>query len=219
MRSILQYQDLVDISVRDNGENLVVVQDRAPEIICDYKKTDMIAYVGDRMLLREDVVRRLKLAAANLQKKLPGAQLHMVYGYRHPEVQRAYFEKSKKIILERDSSIREPELTFKTHLLSASPDVAGHPTGGAFDITIQRDKTELDMGSDIADFSSPLIETFAAGLTPEQISNRALIREVLMKENFAPFDGEWWHFSYGDREWAAYYKKSFAIYDQKTFSL
>jgi D-alanyl-D-alanine dipeptidase len=31
---------------------------------------------------------------------------------------------------------------------------------------------------------------------------------------FAPFDGEWWHFSYGDREWAYFYKKKNALYGQ-----
>ncbi|QQR69366.1 MAG: hypothetical protein IPI58_01405 [Alphaproteobacteria bacterium] len=35
---------------------------------------------------------------------------------------------------------------------------------------------------------------------------------------FAPFDGEWWHFSYGDREWAKYYGRSHAIYSQIAFS-
>jgi D-alanyl-D-alanine dipeptidase len=35
---------------------------------------------------------------------------------------------------------------------------------------------------------------------------------------FAPFDGEWWHFSYGDKEWAAYYNKPNAVYEQIDFS-
>ena len=36
----------------------------------------------------------------------------------------------------------------------------------------------------------------------------------MMKEACAPYDGEWWHFSYGDKEWAFYYKKEEALYDQ-----
>jgi D-alanyl-D-alanine dipeptidase len=36
-----------------------------------------------------------------------------------------------------------------------------------------------------------------------------------MRQGLAPFDGEWWHFSYGDREWAKYYEEeAAAIYDQ-----
>ena len=68
-------------------------------------------------------------------------------------------------------------------------------------------------GCKIADFSSNLIKTYAEGLTNEQIQNRALLRDLLLRQGFAPFEGEWWHFSYGDREWAAYYNKDNAIYD------
>ena len=36
----------------------------------------------------------------------------------------------------------------------------------------------------------------------------------MLEQEFAPYDGEWWHFSYGDREWAFYYKKEKALYKQ-----
>ncbi|MDR3125675.1 MAG: hypothetical protein LBU20_01195 [Candidatus Nomurabacteria bacterium] len=34
---------------------------------------------------------------------------------------------------------------------------------------------------------------------------RFSILKPMMSQGFAPYDGEWWHFSYGDREWAAWY--------------
>jgi D-alanyl-D-alanine dipeptidase len=36
----------------------------------------------------------------------------------------------------------------------------------------------------------------------------------MMQEGFAPFDGEYWHFSYGDKERAYYYCKPYAMYNQ-----
>jgi D-alanyl-D-alanine dipeptidase len=45
-----------------------------------------------------------------------------------------------------------------------------------------------------------------------------LLRSVMLQAGFAPFDGEWWHFSYGDREWAYYYKKKYALYSQVSLS-
>jgi D-alanyl-D-alanine dipeptidase len=36
----------------------------------------------------------------------------------------------------------------------------------------------------------------------------------MMNEGFAPYDGEWWNFSYGDKEWACYYKKEMSLYNQ-----
>jgi D-alanyl-D-alanine dipeptidase len=111
-------------------------------------------------------------------------------------------------------NLTEEEIRDRAHLLSASPDVAGHPTGGAIDITIV-DETgaELSMGTNIADFSQgEKIQTFSLSLSERQKEYRLLLRMLLMKQEFAPFDGEWWHFSYGDREWAKYYEKEKAIY-------
>jgi D-alanyl-D-alanine dipeptidase len=34
----------------------------------------------------------------------------------------------------------------------------------------------------------------------------------MVAAGFAPFYGEWWHFSYGDREWAAVYGEPAALY-------
>lgn len=41
-----------------------------------------------------------------------------------------------------------------------------------------------------------------------------LLRDCMLTAGFAPYDGEWWHFSYGERDWAHYYKKPNAIYGQ-----
>lgn len=220
MKPILQYQDVVNIPVRECGEEMRIVQKMAPEILCLYEKLDMIPYLGDQFVLRCGVIERLKYAANVLAHRQPGARLRLAYGYRHPEVQTAYFLKRKEEMRTRFPELSETELIAQTHLLTASPDVAGHPTGGAIDVTIEAATGELDMGTRIADFQDiERIQTFYEGLTFEQQQNRQLLRDVLLEQEFAPFDGEWWHFSFGDREWAAYYKKSFAIYDQIDFRL
>ena len=70
------------------------------------------------------------------------------------------------------------------------------------------------MGTAYADWASPLITTFAEGLTPAQQENRALLRRAMVAAGFAPFNGEWWHFSYGDREWALVWDAPAALYTQ-----
>jgi len=47
--------------------------------------------------------------------------------------------------------------------------------------------------------------------------NRQILRLWMMTAGFVPYDGEWWHFSYGDREWAKYYGMPNAIYNQIAF--
>lgn len=69
------------------------------------------------------------------------------------------------------------------------------------------------MGTRIADFFDPeKIQTYYSHLTALQHTNRLWLRNLVMSQGFAPFDGEWWHFSYGDKEWAAYYSRQAAIY-------
>lgn len=219
MKPILTYNDLVNVPVRDNGEPMVIVEDVAPEIVCRYEKQDMIPYLGDRFALRAGVAERLRAAAAALRERCPGYRLRLAYGYRHPEVQEKYFTERKAQVLVKYPSLSDTQLIAQTHMLTASPDVAGHPTGGAVDITIEDADGVLDMGCGIADFASDKIVTFAEGLTETQCANRALLRDVLMAQGFAPFDGEWWHFSYGDREWAAYYGQRYALYEPCAFSI
>jgi D-alanyl-D-alanine dipeptidase len=98
-------------------------------------------------------------------------------------------------------------------LLIAYPPVAGHPTGGAVDVTLVTDGFDIDMGGVIADFSDEeRIRTFSNSVTAFQKENRLMLRELMLSHGFAPFDGEWWHFCFGDREWAAYYGEKAAIY-------
>lgn len=215
-KPILQYTDLITVPVRDNGEPLLDVKNFLPEVVCEYQKQDMIPYVGDRFFLRKNVIERLQRAITDLKNERPDLRFKLVYTYRHPEIQTRYFEARKKQLQLSEPHLTENELRNRAHLLSASPDVAGHPTGGAIDVTlIDGQGKEVDMGTAIADFSQgKKIETFCPLIDQQTQENRLLLRTALMKQDFAPFDGEWWHFSYGDREWAKYYKKDCAIYDQ-----
>ena len=39
----------------------------------------------------------------------------------------------------------------------------------------------------------------------------------MTKLGFYQYPAEWWHFSFGDKEWAAANKKDYALYDQIDF--
>lgn len=215
-KPILQYTDLITVPVYDNGEPLLEVGDLLPDVLCEYQKQDMIPYVGNRFFLREGVIERLRSTIIALKKEFSGYRFKLVYAYRHPEIQVRYFEARKDQLRLSDPRLTSEELRERAHLLSASPDVAGHPTGGAIDITLVDEAgKEIDMGTSIADFSQgEKILTFCPSVAYEEQENRLFLRRLLMAAGFAPFDGEWWHFSYGDREWAKYYEKKAAIYDQ-----
>lgn len=212
---ILTYLSIRDMGVVECGENLVIVQDEAPEILCEYRLEDMLPYTGRTMLLRQGALQRLRNAASQIAKRKPGAKLLLVYAYRHPEVQQNYFERVIAQVREKFPGLGEDALLEKTHQFVACPDVAGHPTGGAVDVTLVSTEGELDMGTPILDFhQAERLPTFSPDISQQQRQNRILLREALMQEGFAPFNGEWWHFSYGDKEWATFYGKPHAIYEQ-----
>lgn len=73
---------------------------------------------------------------------------------------------------------------------------SGHSRGSTVDLTLwdMRTGRELDMGGTFDYFGRRSHPDFAA-VTPEQMANRNLLRDVMMKYGFSPLDTEWWHFT------------------------
>jgi len=154
-------------------------------------------------LVRHDLARRLHAAAELLAD---GLRLHVVEGYRPPELQRAWFDTYRGELV-----IREPGLAADRvhHLASefiAPPEVAAHPSGAAIDVTLlDADGRALDMGTkiDATPESSDGATAFdAPGLSPNARANRARLAACLGAVGFVNYPTEWWHWSYGDRYWA-----------------
>jgi D-alanyl-D-alanine dipeptidase len=218
-QAILAYEDLIKVLPSDNSEPLVDAKKYDSTIVTRYDKTDMQTYTQDIIFVRDSLAK--KIANVNKQLGQDGLKLKIVYGYRHPKVQERYFNARKADIQKINPSLDESSLERLTHNFVAIPSVAGHPSGGAVDITIvDTNETPLDMGTNIADYKDPTkIVTFASNITDEQKMNRQLLHDLMISEGFAPFYGEWWHFSYGDREWAAFYNKKSTLYSAIDFRL
>ena len=67
------------------------------------------------------------------------------------------------------------------------------------DLTLLDMKTgkDLDMGSPF-DMFSEVSHPDYKGITEEQYSNRMILRNVMLRNGFAPIDCEWWHFTLKD---------------------
>ncbi len=218
-KRVLTVKDLLSVSVHEIGSPLVDLRTEVPEVQCVYEKFDMAPYIGNAMLVRVELVAMLKQAYQQLQHLCPSYSFRVQYGYRHLTVQQDYFAKRYAANKERFPQLSEDALIEQTHLQVAYPPVSGHPTGGAIDITIiDANGTPLDMGTSIADYTDPeKCFTYSESVTKEQSENRLLLARILMEVGFAPFNGEWWHFSYGDREWAKFYGKHEALYGQLSY--
>ncbi|MBU0998152.1 D-alanyl-D-alanine carboxypeptidase family protein [Patescibacteria group bacterium] len=214
-KRMVKYKDLVQVQVRDNNEEFVALDNST--IPNGYLKemSDMEKLFGPRVIVRKSVAKKLDHAQKLLQDRHSGLTLYVTYGYRSLKIQTERFLKILSGI--NNSFFPNPlDLYEKAHRFVAVPTVAGHPTGGAIDIAIKHIKTGsfLDFGSKQYNYSTKDCYVFTPNITKVQKSNRMLLRNTLIEAGFTPFDGEWWHFSYGDREWAFYNKKEQAIYSQ-----
>lgn len=76
---------------------------------------------------------------------------------------------------------------------------SGHTRGSTIDLTIASvgddgALTELDMGSPW-DFFGPISHALNADIPPEARENRALLRGLMLRHGFKPYEAEWWHFT------------------------
>lgn len=219
-RKIITYREIAVILPSENKEPLINVRRYNPNIIAQYEKNDMFPYTGERIFVRDTVARKLATANKALSKR-GKFRFRVAYGYRHPDVQKEYFKQKRADIQKSNPSLNDEELDTLTHNFIAVPSVAGHPTGGAIDVTIvDAAVNDLDMGTKIVDFeNTEKIKTFAKGLSGKQKRNRLFLSDILIQEGFAPFYGEWWHFSYGDLEWACFYGKKKSTYSPLKFKV
>lgn len=156
--------------------------------------------------LRTHVADRLLDAEKHLQN-LPGKHsltFAITDGHRPLSVQRTYFENIKRELREKEG-LEGEALYNRAHMLIADPDhFPPHTTGGAVDLTITDLATgkDVDMGTAIDVMDDARIFPFHAELSADQLDNRCLLYGIMIAAGFVGFPGEWWHFSYGDKEWA-----------------
>jgi len=218
-QSFAKYQDLLTITEYDEvtaPEEFAYLPLEDDSLVGVYGRlTDMKTF-GDAIPVRQTVYTKLRSVAAQLKRINEDYQLMVVYGYRDLAIQEKYFN---EILADAQGDFGdEIELYESVHTKVAIPSVSGHPTGGAVDVGIYdaRQNRMLDFGTDILDFSTTACYTFSKKISQHQRDNRELLRSLMLEEGFAPYDGEWWHFSYGDKEWALYYGHEAALYRQVT---
>lgn len=91
--------------------------------------------------------------------------------------------------------VPKSELFKRGYIASKS----GHSRGSTVDLTLIDLDTgnELDMGSPY-DFFGVQSHPFYKKITDKQRKNRMLLRRVMLKNGFKPYENEWWHFTLRD---------------------
>lgn len=210
--NMLSFTDYYDVPVRARNELLVPIVESS-NLGASIIRADARPITGDQTYVRRGVRERLQLAGQVLATVAPELKLDVGYGYRALSVQKQRFLAQVATLPMELNGI---DRLAAAHRAVAVPEVAGHPAGAAVDIRIINGQVPLDFGTELWNFSKDSY-TFSPYVSSEARNNRLLLRSVMMQAGFAPFDGEWWHFSYGDKEWAKYYDQPSAFYEQIEF--
>lgn len=211
-KTFLTCVDLKAVEAIDNGEAMVSLNRSG----ISFTVTEGLPpSTGNAIYVRERLIERLIKAQEIVADLFDGGVLDVVYGYRSLNVQTKKYQEIRSKL--QSKYINDGDLNEAVHRFIAAPDVAGHPTGGAIDVRVLDSKgNEIDMGTQAHELTKDNY-VFNPFISKSAWLNRQKLRQAMTAAGFAPFDGEWWHFSYGDREWAAYYNKPSAIYNQIEF--
>lgn len=78
---------------------------------------------------------------------------------------------------------------------------SNHNRGAAVDITLADENGELlDMGNEFDDFSE-LSQFDNRSISKRAQKNRKLLRTIMVKAGFTPYNNEWWHFDYKKKKY------------------
>lgn len=160
-------------------------------------------------------MKRLVIAAGQVQNK-HGLKLLVYELYRSPKNQSELRERDRKELTAAHPEYSESQLEAVLNRISAKVGGSGHQTGGAVDLTLcDASGLPLDMGTLYLEHNAMTV-TDCPDISAEQRKNRQILLEIMQEAGFVNYPAEWWHFCFGDKMWAAYARKPYAIYAEVT---
>ncbi len=201
IRQVLPVDYIRSVKVEDCNEPLVALKTKQ-DIYYDEKQS---------LVARKSVVEKLERIADRL-KKDHGVYLHILELYRSAEKQQSLRNRHIQILKKEKSHLTTEQIEAIVNK-RVSAIGGGHQTGGAVDLCLcDSHGNMLDMGTRYDEFNAQT-PTRSKDVSPIAKRNRKTLLSYMKQEGFVNYPNEWWHFSYGDKMWAAYSNQRFAIYD------
>jgi D-alanyl-D-alanine dipeptidase len=201
---ILPKSEWQKVVIKPNGEPLVEVKEDDRLILS--------STVVSKCLVREKVAEMLRRASELLPQDY---NLVVVEGVRPLSRQKELWDKKFKYFQDSHPDWSPEKIEQETRIVIAEPSpLANHNCGGAVDVTLMYQNGEMvDMGtlSQVVE-EKEKVAMFSKLITPKQAENRKILREAMERTGFVWYPGEWWHYCYGDRMWAAYVRKEECFY-------
>ena len=188
-------------------EGFVYVKNIIPDLIEDLRYFTTNNFMGEKAdgyeanyaILSKEAATALSKAADELREK---GYVVKIYDAYRPQKAVDHFVRWSKTSDQRNKNDYYPDLAktslFPTYIARKS----GHSKGSTVDMTIcyKDTKEEVDMGSHFDYFGPPSHPSFigkypGGEVTQQHKQNRMMLREVMVRHGFKPYDNEWWHFT------------------------
>ena len=197
---LLSDPQVAAVPVQECGAPLVDLR-AAGSVLLDLRTADP---AGAFAHLRRGLAARLEEA----QALLPGGlRLLVVEGYRPPALQERYFTEYREELRALHPEASDGDLHRMASRYIAPPEVAPHPAGAAVDLTLATaDGAELDLGTRVnadPEESGGRCFTASPDIGPAAREHRRTLSAALSAVGLVNYPTEWWHWSFGDRYWAA----------------
>ena len=188
----------------DGSEGFVLLAEAVPDVILEVRYYSTYNFVGERVdgyeepcvLLTKEAAQALKAVSDDVMAQ--GYRLKVFDGYR-PQMAVDHFVRWAEDL---DATEMKPyfypevdkTLLFEQGYIDAK---SGHSRGSTIDLTLFDMATgkEVDMGGTFDYFGELSHPDYTETLTEEQIANRNILRDAMLRHGFKPLDTEWWHFT------------------------
>ena len=181
----------------------VVLTDVVPDVILEIRYYSTFNFVGTRVDGYEEPVALITREAAVALKGVSDEM--MARGYRlkiwdtyRPQMAVDHFCRWGENVADTLTKrwfypYLDKDVVFEEGYIARR---SGHSRGSVVDLTLVDMKTgrDVDMGYGFDWFGIESHPDHTEGLTPEQIANRMLLRDVMVRHGFKPIAEEWWHF-------------------------
>lgn len=168
------------------------------------------------IFLRTSVIERLHAALSILPAEYG---FEILDGWRPVAVQTALRESFRSQIINRHPEYTEAQIQTALDQFVANPKrrdmTPPHLTGGSVDLTLFDTSTgnTLDMGTA---FDEPSRRSYSSALELEAPSaaqqHRRILIHTLTAAGFTNLPSEWWHFDFGNQNWAFFGQHSHAVF-------
>lgn len=188
----------------DDSRGFVLLSEAVPDIIQEIRYYSTYNFVGERIdgyeqpcaLLTIEAARALKEVSDDVKKQ--GYRLKIYDAYRPQKAVDHFVRWAENLSDTRMKKYFYPEID-KTRLFPEGyiAEKSGHSRGSTVDLTLFDMNTgkEVDMGGTFDYFGELSHPDYKGNLTEQQIKNRNILREAMLRHGFKPLETEWWHFT------------------------